>query len=92
MRNQNTISNKTIYTTLLGSITKKGKKNAAKRIIDKAFLKASKHLKIPLHLVFIQFFLKLTSFIEVRKVLKKKNVHYIPFGTTPTRRVYLGVK
>ena len=92
MRNKNFISNKTIYTTLLGSVTKKGKKNVAKKIIDQAFLKVAKHLSISLHLVFIQFFLKLTSFIEVRKISKKKNVHYIPFGTTPMRRVYLIIK
>ena len=87
MRNSNFISNKTIYTTLLGSVTKKGKKN-----IDRAFLKVAKSLKTPLHLVFIQLFLKLTSFVEVRKISKKKNVHYIPFGTTPIRRVHLIIK
>ena len=82
MRNSNFISNKTIYTTLLGSVTKKGKKNIAKKIIDRAFLKVAKSLKTPLHLVFIQLFLKLTSFVEVRKISKKTRLFFIKKNQT----------
>lgn len=91
MFNSNKIS-KTIYENFLGSLTKKGNKTSAKRILDSAFLKVSRQLNIPSHIVLTKVFLLLNTFVEVKKIRIKRSTHIVPFPITFKRKSYLIIK
>lgn len=85
-------SKKTIYSKLLGSLTKKGKKNHAKRILDDSFRSVSKNLNIPIDLVLVKVFSRLHCFLEIKKRKLGKNTHIIPFPVTSKRQLFLKIK
>jgi len=64
---------KNVYSNFLGYLTKKGKKVSAKKVIDCAFLKVSKKLNIPVYFVLIKIFIKLNTFVEIKKNKKKRS-------------------
>lgn len=88
----NTLSKNILYTKFLGSLTKKGNKNAAGRILREAFLKASKRTQFPVYRIFSRIFKGLDTFVEVKKVTKRKNTHFIPFPVKKKRNEFLKVK
>jgi ribosomal protein S7 len=89
---QNTISKNILYKKFLGSLIKKGNKIAAARILREAFLKASKKTKFPIYRIFNRIFKGLDTFVEVKKVTKRKNTHCIPFPVKKNRNQFLKVK
>lgn len=84
--------NKSIYSQFVGALTKDGKKNLAKRIVDEAFFSASKTLKIPPQMVLVETFKKLNSLVEIKKVKLGGSIHIVPFAISFKRRTYLVVK
>ncbi len=85
-------ANKTLYTSFIGYLTKNGKKNIAKRIIDDAFTTASKATKLPPQVVLLETFKKLNTLVEVKSVKIGAETHVIPFAVSFKRRSYLVVK
>ena len=85
-------SKNSMYSNFLGFLTKDGKKKKAKAILDTAFLKTSKELKIPVHLILIKTFLKLNCFVETKKIRIKRSTHIVPFSITFKRKSYLVIK
>lgn len=85
-------ANKTLYTSFIGYLTKNGKKNIAKRIIDDAFATASKATKLPAQVVLLETFKKLNTLVEVKSVKIGAETHMIPFTVSFKRRSYLVVK
>jgi len=77
------------YKKIIGFTTKKGKKSIATKLIYSAFLKVSLKMNIPIHLVFIQVFIKLNTFVETKKINIKRSSHIIPFGISFERRCYI---
>ena len=88
----NSYFKKNIYTNFLGFLTKDGKKKKAKLILDSAFLRVSKELKIPTYLILIKVFLKLNCFVETKKVRIKRSTYIVPFSITFKRKSYLVIK
>ena len=88
---QKTFISKTdnLYYKLLGVLTKKGNKNAAKNILDKTFLKLSLKTNTNLQKLFLQIFIKLNSFVEVKNVRVRRASHMVPFSINLKRRSYL---
>jgi ribosomal protein S7 len=82
----------TLYNKLLGVLTKQGNKTAAVKIINSAFLKVSKSTTLSMNKILLKLFLKLNSFIEVKKVRVKRSFHLVPFQITLKRRSYLIIK
>lgn len=80
---------KTIYTNLLGCVTKSGKKVKAKKILNSALLDVSNSLNIPVSKVFLNFVKKAGSIVELKKVKLRKNIHFIPFPVKKKRRYFL---
>ena len=80
---------KTIYTNLLGCITKNGKKVKAKKILTSALLDVSTSLDVPVSKVFLNFVRKSGSIVELKKVKLRKNIHFIPFPVKKKRRYFL---
>jgi ribosomal protein S7 len=82
----------TLYTKLVGVLTKQGNKTAAVKIINSAFLKVSKNTTLSMNKILLKLFLKLNSFVEVKKVRVKRSFHLVPFQITLKRRSYLIIK
>lgn len=86
------LKNNNLYYKFLGVLIKKGNKNAAKKILDKTFLKLSlKHNKSFCKLL-LQIFIKLNSFVEVKSVRVRRASHLVPFSINLKRRSYLILK
>lgn len=86
------IHKKTLYNKLLGFLTKKGNKIGAVKLINSAFLKVSTTTKLSMNKILLKLFLKLNSFVEVKKVRVKRSFHLVPFQITLKRRSYLIIK
>ena len=89
---ENTLSKNVLYTKFLGSLVKKGNKNAASRTLRNAFLIVSRKTKVPIYRIFSRIFRGLDTYVEVKKVTKRKNTHYIPFPVKKKRNQFLKVK
>jgi ribosomal protein S7 len=81
-----------LYNKLLGFLIKKGNKNKAKKIIDKAFLIVSKQTGYSLIFLLFKLFLKLNVFVEAKTIRIKRRSHVVPFSLSLKRRSYLIIK
>jgi ribosomal protein S7 len=86
------LKKKNLYYKFLGVLTKKGNKNAAKRILDATFLNLSLSTNKTLQKLFLQIFIKLNSFVEVKNVRVRRASHMVPFSINLKRRSYLILK
>jgi ribosomal protein S7 len=92
LKKKRSLTKKTLYHKLIGFITKKGNKNSSLKIVNDAFFKVSTNTNLSMHIIVLQLFLKLNSFVEVKKVRVKRSFHLVPFQITLKRRSYLIVK
>jgi len=83
---------KNLYIRFLGFLTKKGNKRLAKKILNKALIKTAIRLNVSVFYVLLKLFLKLNSFIEIKKLKFRKKIHYFPVPVPLQRRAYLVVK
>lgn len=83
------MSQKTLYTNLLGSLVKKGKKIKASQLLKKSLETVSSNLNIKPNLVIYSLSKKLSHLIELKKVKIRKNTHIVPFPVTISRRRFL---
>ena len=83
---------KTLYSILIGFLTKNGKKAVAVKILTSAFLQVSKKTNLSARQILLKLFLKLNSFVEVRKIKIRKKNFFVPFPTALKRRLYLTMK
>jgi ribosomal protein S7 len=83
---------KNLYSKFLGFLIKKGNKIGAKNILTTAFLMVSKKTGYSLQTLILKIFLKLNSFVEVKRVRVKRSSHLVPFSIRVKRRSYLIIK
>lgn len=83
---------KNIYLKFIGFLTKSGKQESAKKILEEALKLVSTQTKMSKKRILLSLFLKLNSFVEVRQVRIKRRTHTVPFSITIDRRQYLVVK
>lgn len=81
-----------LYDKFMGFLIKKGKKTIAKKILEDAFSLLSKRLKTAKNIIFLRVFLKLNTFVEIKKVQIRKRSFFVPFSITLKRRSYLVIK
>lgn len=81
--------NKNLYTSLIGQLTKKGKKKKAIEILNNAMLSVSLKTNLSIFKIFKIISKKLGSIIETKTVKLRRNVHIIPFPLNTSRRFYL---
>jgi ribosomal protein S7 len=81
-----------LYDKFLGFLIKKGNKNVAKSILEKALIKLSKKLRISKNIIFLRIFFKLNTFVEVRKIKIRNRSYFVPFSLSVKRRAYLVIK
>jgi len=92
LKKKSSLTKKTLYNKLIGFITKKGNKLSSVKIINDAFFRVSINTNLSMQKIILQLFLKLNSFVEVKKVRVKRSFHFVPFQITLKRRSYLIVK
>jgi len=97
-KNMQNFKNVTLYKKFLGFLTKKGNKKKASNIIESCFLKVSSKLNYKYkkkncsNFLLISIFKKMNTFIEVRKIRKRKNLNFVPFAIKKNRRFFLTIK
>jgi len=84
--------NSNIYNVLLGCLTKQGKKNVAKNILNDVFNKVIFGTKKSSSYIMKTIIAKLDSIIEVKSVKIRKNTFLVPTPVSSKRRNYLIVK
>ena len=92
MKNKNSILILNLYNKLLGFMIKKGNKNKAKSIIDKAFFLVSKKTGYSMAFLLFKLFSKLNVFVEAKTVSVRRRSHIVPFSLGLKRRSYLIIK
>jgi len=89
-------SNANLYNKFVGFLIKKGNKKKAKTTIESCFLKVFYRIKLKkrqsLNFLLISIFKTMNSFIEIRKIKKRKNYNFVPFMIKKDRRLYLTVR
>lgn len=83
---------KTLYSKFLGFLIKKGKKNVAKKTLDKAFADTALKTGFSLQSLLLKVFSKLNTFVEVRKIRIRRRSYVVPFSINTKRRSYLAIK
>ena len=87
-----TNSTKDLYKKILGTITKKGKKNLAKKALNHSLYITSRLYRISSYKILPGILKNLKCYAEIRKVVRRKNVTLIPFPLTKGRRRFLKIK
>lgn len=85
-------NNKNLYDKFLGFLVKKGNKISAKLLLNEAFFKVSKKTGLSLSRILLKLFLKLNSFVEVKRIRVRRSSHLVPFSIRLKRRYYLTIK
>lgn len=81
-----------LYNKFWGFLVRKGNKVQAKIILDYAFFKVSKKTRYSREQSLVKLFIKLNSFVEVKKVRVRRKLILVPFPIRLRRRCYLVVK
>lgn len=87
-----TMKKKTLLNVIVNFITKKGKKELAKKIFQSALFKASKKLNLGCQFLLLNVFKRLHSFIEIKDVKRRRKFFKIPFFINESRQRYLSIK
>lgn len=98
--NSNLKLNTNLYDKFVGFLVKKGNKKKAKSIIERCFSKVFLKIKLNnkykakrcLNLLLITIFKKMRTFIEIRKIKKRKFTNFVPFAIKKNRQIFLTVK
>jgi ribosomal protein S7 len=81
-----------LYEKFLGFLIKKGYKAQAQKILNSTLQKISKKTGFSSIKILLLFFLRLNTFVEVKRVRVRRRINYVPFPVKFKRRVYLMLK
>ena len=78
-----------LYNKFLNHFVKSGKKIIVKKIIDQVFNRLSKEFSIPFSVILLRFFKRLKTYVEIKKVKKKRRTFLVPMALKRQRRLFL---
>jgi len=81
-----------IYNRILGYFIKCGKKKLFLKIYKNAFLKCKKELNFKTHIIILNIFFKLNTFVESKVIKKRRRTFVVPFPIDTKRRTHLVLK
>lgn len=84
--------NKGLYKKILGTLIKKGKKNFAKKALNHSLYITSRLYRIPSYKILPSILKNLKCHVEIKKVIRRKNITLIPFPLTRERQRFLKIK
>ena len=88
----NNNNNNNFYKKIVNFFIKNGNKAMANKIVSLAFLKVSKETGLSFNEILSRLFLKLNSFVEIKKVRVRRGFHMVPFPISHKRSTYLIIK
>ena len=84
--------NKNLYNKIINFFTKKGNKVKATNLVNSAFDKISKSTGLSFNEILTKLYLKLNSFVEIKKIKVRRGFHLVPFPISRKRSTYLMIK
>jgi small subunit ribosomal protein S7 len=84
--------NKNLYNKVINFFTKKGNKVKATNLVNSAFDKVSKSTGLSFNAILTKLYLKLNSFVEIKKIKVRRGFHLVPFPISHKRSTYLMIK
>jgi small subunit ribosomal protein S7 len=84
--------NKNLYNKIINFFTKKGNKVKATNLVNGAFDKVSKSTGLSFNEILTKLYLKLKSFVEIKKIKVRRGFHLVPFPISHKRSTYLMIK
>ena len=84
--------NKNLYNKIINFFTKKGNKVKATNLVNSAFDKISKSTGLSFNEILTKLYLKLNSFVEIKKIKVRRGFHLVPFPISHKRSTYLIIK
>jgi small subunit ribosomal protein S7 len=84
--------NKNLYNKIINFFTKKGNKVKATNLVNSAFDKVSKSTGLSFNEILTKLYLKLNSFVEIKKIKVRRGFHLVPFPISHKRSTYLMIK
>jgi small subunit ribosomal protein S7 len=84
--------NKNLYNKIINFFTKKGNKVKATNLVNGAFDKVSKSTGLSFNEILTKLYLKLNSFVEIKKIKVRRGFHLVPFPISHKRSTYLMIK
>ena len=84
--------NKNLYNKIINFFTKKGNKVKATNLVNSAFDKISKSTGLSFNEILSKLYLKLNSFVEIKKIKVRRGFHLVPFPISHKRSTYLMIK
>ena len=86
------IKNRNLYNKIINFITKKGNKVKATQIVNNSFYKVSKSTGLSFNTILSRLYVKLNSFVEIKKIKVRRGFHLVPFPISHKRSTYLIIK
>ena len=81
-----------MYKKIINFFIKNGNKVKANKIVCLAFSKVSKRTGLSFDEISSKLFLKLNSFVEIKKIRVRRGFHMVPFPISYKRSIYLITK
>jgi len=78
-----------LYNKFLNHFLKAGKKIIIKKVIDKVFHRLSKEFFLPFSYILIRFFKRLKTYVEIKKLKKRRRTFLVPIALKRHRRAFL---
>ena len=92
LKKYSNIKTKNLYNKIVNFFIKDGNKVKASKIVSLAFLKVSKKTGLSFDEISSKLFIRLNSFVEIKKVRVRRSFHMVPFPISHKRSTYLIIK
>jgi ribosomal protein S7 len=80
-----------LYSKFLNFFFLQGKKSSIKKKIDSVFTLLAKELLYSANHLLLIFFKRLKSYVEIKKIKKRRRTFLVPVPITHSRRIYLAL-
>ena len=80
-----------LYSKFLNFFFLQGKKNIIKKKIDLVFTLLAKELLYSPNYLLLAFFKRLKTYVEIKKIKKRRRTFLVPVPITHSRRIYLAL-
>ena len=84
--------NKNLYKKIVNFFIKDGNRVKASKLVGLAFYKVSKKTGLSFNQILSKLFVKLNSFVEIKKIRVRRGFHMVPFPISHKRSMYLITK
>ena len=84
-------SSHNLYKIFLNHFSKSGKTIVIKKIIEKVFYQLSRDFFLPFSYILLYFFKRLKTYVEIKKLKKRRRTFLVPIALKRHRRAFLAL-